>query len=441
LVVASIVDVTGRLQDRDNLNELIRLYLTLAQMNQAIVRAPDALSLFSQTCLIAVEQGGYKGAWVGQRGDDHMVRCVASAGTLDDYVAQLKPSTNPEDARGNGPTGRVMREGTSYYAQHFLSDDATRPWRHLGADFGIESTATLPLRCAGRVVATLTLYSGRAAVFTGEVRTLLEGMADNVSVALDGFDALAKLHGVALQRTELARRLVAAQEAERSRIAADVHDDSVQALAAIDLRLGLLKRQVMVTAPEVAQAVEELRATVGLVSAGLRDLLFELEPPGPDSHLLAMLQEAATHVFAETNIRCSVTADLTRCPDHRVLSPTDRGQALRIVKEAMFNARKHSSASHVRVLVTPRPDRVSVEVRDDGAGFDASKWVSAPGHRGLANMLDRAVVSGGRCRVSSDEGGTSVRFWMPYDEAAPRGESFSEDALREIKSFSSGSPD
>jgi PAS domain S-box-containing protein len=437
LVVAFVVDITGRLQDRDNLNELIRLYLTLAQMNQAIVRASDAVSLFSQTCLIAVEQGGYKGAWVGQRGDGDTVRCVASAGALDRFVAQLKTSTDPESPRGNGPTGRVMREGTSYYAQRFVSDEATVPWRHLGADFGIKSTATLPLRCGGNVVATLTLYSGRADVFTGEVRTLLEGMADNVSVALDGFDGVATLHGVALQRTELARRLVVAQEVERSRIAADVHDDSVQALAALDLRLGLLKRQVLVAAPEIAETVEELRATVGLVRAGQRDLLFELEPPSPDSHLLAMLQEAASHVFADSDIRCSVTADLTRCPDNRALSQTDRGQALRIVKEAMLNARKHSGASRVSVKVTPKQNRVDVEVTDDGSGFDTSQSASAPGHRGLANMLDRAMVSGGRCRVASGEGGTSVRFWMPYDEAAAAGAIFSENALRDIQEYSS----
>jgi PAS domain S-box-containing protein len=440
MVVASIIDVTSRLQDRDNLNELIRLYLTLAQMNQAVVRAPDATSLFSQTCTIAVEQGGYQGAWVGQRGEGHTVQSIASAGVLDDYIAQQDASTDPEDDRGNGPIGRVMRDGVSYYAEHFTRDEATKPWRSLGAGFGIKSTATLPLRCAGRVVATLTLYSGRAGVFTGEVRTLLEGMADNVSVALDGFDGVAKLYDVALQRTELARRLVAAQEAERSRIAADVHDDSVQTLAALDLRLGLLKRQVIGTDPEVGETLEELRATVGLVSAGLRDLLFELEPPGPDSHLLAMLQGAASHVFAATDIECSVTADFAQCPHNRALSPTDRGQALRIVKEAMFNARKYSGASRVSVTVTPKPHRVEVEVTDDGRGFDASQRAAAPGHRGLANMHDRAVVSGGRCRVTSGEGGTTVRFWMPYDEAASTGKCFSEEALRDIEDYSSGTP-
>jgi signal transduction histidine kinase len=169
--------------------------------------------------------------------------------------------------------------------------------------------------------------------------------------------------------------------------------------------------------------------------------LFELEPPGPDSHLLAMLQGAASHVFAGTDIRCSVTADFEQCPHNRALSPTDRGQALRIVKEAMFNAREHSGASRVSVTVAPKPDRVEVEVTDDGTGFDTSQRASAPGHRGLANMHDRAVVSGGRCRVTSGEGGTTVRFWMPYDEAAASaGERFSEEALRDIEDYSSGPP-
>jgi PAS domain S-box-containing protein len=419
LVVAALTDISGGLEQVATLDKVNRAYLTLARMNQVIVRAPDALSLFEQTCRVAVDQGGFEGAWVGKRSDGHRVRCVASAGTLDEYVEQVGASTDPDDPRGRGPTGRVFRDGTSYYGQQFLADEATLPWHHLGAAFGIKATATLPLRCAGEVLATLTLYSTRAHVFSGEVRALLEGMAENVSFALESFDSTARLRSVARERTELSRRLVAAQESERARIAADVHDNSVQALAALDLRLGLLKRQLIERAPDVAESLDQLHQTVGIVSAGLRDLLFELEPAGPDTHLVAMLEEAAAHMCVDWTAECSVTVDLADWDQVSSLSPTDRGQALRIVKEALFNARKHSGASHVDVSVKPGADGVDVAVTDDGCGYDA-RSTSAPGHRGLADMLDRALVSGGWCRIESDAGGTSVRFWMPYCEPAPR---------------------
>jgi PAS domain S-box-containing protein len=419
LVVATIMDITARLQDEAALRQISRSYLTLAEMNHAIVRATDSASLFAQTCRIAVDQGGYQGAWVGERGPGHVVRCVAIAGDLDEYVGQLGATTDSSDPRGRGPTGQVLRGGTSYYGQEFLADEVTQPWHQLGARFGIEATATLPLRCDGAVVATLTLYSTSPQAFTAEVRSLLEGMADNLSFALDGFDTVTKLREGARQRTELSQRLVAAQEAERTRIAADVHDDSVQSLAALDLRLGLLQRQVLAGAPEAVETVEELHRTVALVSAGLRDLLFQLEPPGPGLNLLDMLEEAAGHVFEDSDIACSVQLVLDCWDRTSTLSQTDRGQALRIVKEALFNVRKHSGATRVDVLVEPQAGGVEVEVRDDGLGFDADAGVAAPGHRGLANMLDRALVSGGWCRIASDASGTSVRLWMPYDESAP----------------------
>jgi signal transduction histidine kinase len=53
-------------------------------------------------------------------------------------------------------------------------------------------------------------------------------------------------------------------------------------------------------------------------------------------------------------------------------------------------------------------------VADDGVGFDVDSVPTRPGHRGLANMRDRAEVSGGWCRVQQEEHGTTVRFWMPY---------------------------
>jgi PAS domain S-box-containing protein len=418
LMVTAVLDMTARVDDAAALSQLSRSYLTLAEMNHAIVRAPDAASLFAQTCRIAVDQGGYQGAWVGERGQGHSVRCIASAGTLDEYVGQLEATTDPSEPHGQGPTGRVLREGTTFYGQEFRAEEATQPWHQLGALFGIEGTATLPLRCAGAVVATLTLYSAEPHAFTPEVRALLEGMADNLSFALDGFDSDTRLRAAARDRTELSQRLVAAQEAERTRIAADVHDDSVQSLAALDLRLGLLKRQILDDSPGAVETVDQLHRTVELVSAGLRDLLYELEPAMPDTALFEMLEGAAAHVFAESPCECFVTADLTSWDRNSRLSQTDRGQALRIAKEALINTRKHAGASRVDVRLVPQSAGVEVEVKDDGAGFDAEIGTSAPGHRGLANMRDRALVSGGWCRITSDEQGTSVRFWMPYDVLA-----------------------
>jgi PAS domain S-box-containing protein len=411
------VDITERLKDEKRLSDLSRAYLTLAQMNQAIVRASDELALFSETCRIAVEQGGYVGAWIGTKGSDSNVECLAKAGAVDDFITRMTVSADPENPYGRGPTGRVLREGASLYVQDYAAAAVTAPWHELAADFDIGSTATLPLRRSRRVAATLTLYSRTPNAFDEEVRSLLEGMASNISFALDGFEAVAQLRELALQRKELSSRLVAAQEAERARIAADVHDDSVQALAALGLRLGMLKNQLTETAPEAAATVGTLLLSVGEISAGLRDLLFELEQADESVQLVEMVDQAAAHIFDDGTIRCSVNVDLTKWNGASTLSATDRGQALRIVKEALFNARKHSGATEIAVTIAPGPDGVWVKVADNGSGFENQDAYS-PGHRGMANMFDRAAVSGGTCGVHSDSNGTVVRLWVPYDDTA-----------------------
>lgn len=415
-VLVSAVDITERLADRKRLSDLSRAYLTLARMNQATIRASDEYALFSDTCRIAVEQGGYLGAWVGKRGAGSSVVCVAKAGVVEKFVDRMIVSTDPDVAYGQGPAGRVLRGEPSHYVADFATSDLAAPWRDLGAEFGIKAAATLPLRCADKPVATLILYSDTAHVFDDEVRSLLEGMADNISSALDGFEAVAQLRELARQRKELSERLVAAQEAERGRIAADVHDDSVQALSAVGLRLGLLRKQLLEVAPEAAASVSQLLESVGAVNAGLRDLLFELEPAEDGVTLVEMIEQAAAHVFEDQTIACSISVDGGSWDGQARLSPTNQGQAIRIVKEALINAREHASASEVTVTVTPGPDGVWVRVADNGIGFD-DDLRAAPGHRGLANMVDRASVSGGSCGITSGSDGTVVRLWMPFGDS------------------------
>lgn len=408
-VVAGVFDVTDRRKTETRLASLSRAYLTLAQTNQAIVRASDATELFAETCRIAVEQGGYLGAWVGEHGPGASVRQVARAGSIDDYIDALRISVDPDDPTGQGPTAIALRESRSYYSVDFASDDRTAPWHDAASAHGIRASATMPLRRGTDTVAVLTLYSAVPGLFDAEMRALLEQMAVNVSFALDGFETERRLRQVAAQRSELLRRLVTAQESERTRIAADVHDDSVQALAAVDLRLGLLQTRVRQAAPDLEPLVHQIQATLAGATASLRRLLFELEPADPEADLVAAVREAAEHVFEDGAVTWEVVAD-----EVVDLPPTERGQALRIAREALINVRKHAHARTVRVRLCRNGDGVEVAVTDDGVGVEPDAVPRAPGHRGLQSMRDRAEVSGGWCRIErAPEGGTTLRFWLP----------------------------
>ena len=409
-VVATVTDISARRDAEARMQTLTRAYRSLAEMNEAIVRATDDLELFSETCRVAVEEAGYLGAWIATVDPDGRIARVASAGALDDYVDQLVLSEAPGSAGGD-VTSRMVQLGVAQYTDQATPAERVR---------GIEATAALPLRRRGDVVGALTVYARRSEAFDDQVRGLLEGAAENISYALDVLDRAATLRDVARQRSLLSRRLIDAQEAERARIAADVHDESVQSLAAAVLRLGLVERRVAELAPEsvphVSTEFDRLHQTLDAVTSGLRELLFELETGDLEASLAELVEDAAQHIFEHATLRWAVVVDSARADLRRELQPSDRRQALRIVKEALINTRKHASASEVVVTIRPGSEGVELVVQDDGLGFDVS--TSPRGHRGLVNMHDRAAVSGGWCRIERAEPGTVVRVWLPYDAGA-----------------------
>lgn len=217
----------------------------------------------------------------------------------------------------------------------------------------------------------------------------------------------------------LSERLVEAQDDERARIAADVHDDSVQACAAVDLRLSALRNRLRDRAPEEVPAVEVALDTVHHASLRLRHLLFELETPVLDASLSDGLQDSAAQVFEDTDTAWSVE-ERGRAP----LPQQVRVSAYRIAREAMVNARKHARADRVTVTVDATDRGVQVHVVDDGVGMDHTASArSGRRHSGVVAMRDRALASGGWWRSGPGPGGTgtTVSFFLPSPGAASDG--------------------
>lgn len=395
-----------------------RAYLTLVHITQAVARASTEQDVYDAAVRAAVEEGEYLGAWVCRPGPGHTVVTVSRAGHLDAYIDALDITTDPALPRGNGPTARSLRNGRPYFATDFHSDEATTPWRELARQHGVAASASMPLRRGGRATAVLTLWSRSADAFDEEMRSLLDSLADNVAFALDSLATRDQYQRVAAQRADLLRRLVVAQEDERARIAADVHDDSVQTMAAVDLRLGLLMLRVRESAPDLAPAVAQIQEMVSGATTGLRDLLFDLEPVASGVDLVELVRDALDRTFERTATRWGIHV----APDEPRVELADEVsvQAFRIVQEALLNVRNHAHATQVEVTLRPKDAGVEIEVVDDGVGLDAAAAAPRPGHRGVRTMQDRAEVVGGWCRVESAPGaGCTVRVWLPrYPEPA-----------------------
>jgi PAS domain S-box-containing protein len=216
------------------------------------------------------------------------------------------------------------------------------------------------------------------------------------------------------ERRRLLDRLVRAQEEERERIANDIHDDSVQVLTALVIRLDTLRRRL--ADPELAGMVDEIEQTARTSITRLRHLMFELRPAALDRDgLVPALRLYLDSVAAERGLGYDLLDGLAREP-----GPACRATLYRIAQEALSNVVKHAAATTVRVAVEQEQDGTLVRIADDGRGFLAG-LESAPGHLGLASMRERAELSGGWWRLESRPGeGTTVEFFVPED-AAPAG--------------------
>ncbi|HWO71203.1 MAG TPA: PAS domain S-box protein [Actinomycetota bacterium] len=214
-----------------------------------------------------------------------------------------------------------------------------------------------------------------------------------------------------LERTRLASEIVRALEAERATIAEAVHDDPVQKMTAVGLRLGMLRAALAGTEHEAAAA--RLAEDVQLAIGRLRRLIFDLHPPVLASGGLVEALRVLVRTMAEDRpfeVELRGTLDREPPPEVAVV-------LYRVAREALTNVAKHARASRVSVAVGSVDGVVRVEVRDDGVGFDPSTaGRPRPWHLGLEAMRERMRLIGGRFEIRSAPGaGTTVAFEAPTD--------------------------
>jgi signal transduction histidine kinase len=224
----------------------------------------------------------------------------------------------------------------------------------------------------------------------------------------------------ALADSERHRRLILgsllhAEEDERSRIATELHDDTVQVMTAALLsmdRLALISRSGDVR--RVASAVAHTRAVLEEATERTRRLMFELRPAIlHESGLGAAVDLLVEQTARETGATTQVEVDARR------YDPVVEELVYRTVQEALANARKHARPKRITVRLEERDGGAGLvgEVSDDGRGFDPiliQRRSDAALHLGIESMVERVRAAGGDVEVTSAPGiGTRVAFSVP----------------------------
>jgi len=222
-------------------------------------------------------------------------------------------------------------------------------------------------------------------------------------------NVIANLEEIDEQRRRLLEHVVRAAEDERTRIAHDIHDDPVQKMVALKMRLEILGRQHP-GLTDVEESLDVMRLTI----KSMRTLLFDLSPP-------TLAEEGLGSAFTSLLENSVSSFGWSVDDDELDEEPSVRTSLIlyRIAQEAFANARKHAKAKHVQVTLRRRDGGTSMQIVDDGVGFKPQDAiVAAPGHLGLAAIRGRAEMAGGWCKLWSLPGeGTTLDVWLPNDDA------------------------
>jgi signal transduction histidine kinase len=251
------------------------------------------------------------------------------------------------------------------------------------------------------IVGALVVMLAQAALIAGllvqrtkrqRVERELRGSQDKLRVSYDRI-------------RDLSRRLLGEQEAERGRIARELHDDISQQLAILSIELdGLRSDQLQVhDAKRLSQAMETTQG----ISTSVRELSHRLHPAklrliglvaALDSLRRDLSPPQLPIAFCHRDVPAQIDLNIALC-------------VFRIAQEALANAVKHGDAGHISLDLTGGPSGVALTITDDGKGFDVDNPPNAG--LGLISMAERVEAVGGVLEIHATTSGTRVRVTVP----------------------------
>jgi len=161
-----------------------RLYRTLSETNQLILRLEEPERLYADVCRIAVEYGGFRLAWIGLPRDARgRLSVAASVGPAAGYLDQVRAP----DALDQEPSGQAAKLGEAVVCNYLIGDELQHPWQQAAVRHGLYSAAAFPLLVQGEVVGVFSLYADEPGIFSDDMKGLLAEMARDIAFARENF--------------------------------------------------------------------------------------------------------------------------------------------------------------------------------------------------------------------------------------------------------------
>jgi signal transduction histidine kinase len=407
-LVVSCRDVESRVLADRRAERFTLIYATLSKADEAIVRIRQRLPLFEQVCRVLVAQGRLRMAWVGEIDNEGWIVPVAHAGAVQGYLDSIRISVL-EVAEGVGPIGTAARERHHAFTTDIAMDERMAPWRDAALAREFRSCAGFPLVVEDRCVAVLAAYASEPGFFDEEEVKLFDGLAADLSFALEAMarderrraveDELRRLSEELEQRVHDRTQDLRAANADLEAFSYSVSHDLRAPLRAIDgFSRVVLNRYADKLDADGRHALERVRAgsermgvlidaMLGLSRLGRRPL--ELG----DVDLSALAAEVVEELRAgepERDVEVLIEPDVSAVGDKELLRV--------VLQNLLGNAFKFTSRQpHARVQIgrTEHASQAAIFVRDNGVGFDM-------------NYADRLFRPFDRLHSESEFSGTGI---------------------------------
>ncbi len=378
--------LTRRYQDLALLNNLASVLASITELDELIKIALNRVINYFDVAI---------GEVYLNEDDPQTLSKVAQQGTLEQPLwAQSQFNTKGGLIARTARSGHPSIVSLPYRHDPYLRNQAL-------IDAGIQQIACFPLTSRSEVLGVLSIALSQEEPLDAMDQQLLSSIASWVGTTIENI------------RLNIQGRRLAVLE-ERERIGMDLHDGIIQSIYAVGLTLEharlLLNEEPQQTRTRIDQSIEDLNSTI----RDLRAFIMDMRPRQlHEENLMDGLERLLKEFQANSLVEASLsgpTNGLTQLPDPQAIA------LFHICQEALANVAKHARAKKVEVLVWATPNRVLMEVQDDGRGFDLDKVPLTLGH-GISNMQTRARNVGGDLEITTEPGdGTTIMVWVPYTQ-------------------------
>lgn len=407
-VVSLRYDITSIKKAEKQIRSLNRTHAVLSRSSSSLSSAYDEEDLLGAFCSNAVEIGGYSIAWIiyAQPDNSGQIELMAIAGDMDRESA-ISSLVCIESDCSNPCSSQIAIDTREISVMHDLQK---KPHLDTCIQSPIrqkcKSMIALPIRVDEKVLGSFTIFSSEKRAFNNDEVSLLEELVTNLS------------HGIKTMRTRAASEQRMRQikneveQNERKRIAETLHDGVAQTMQAVNLNLKSVRTMISSEQKEAANSLNQIIDNIGSVIEDLRSISHDLRP----LFLERMdLGEAVRHHCNELSQHSKVGILVTIDNQNFQLDELNKEQCFLSFREAINNALRHAEATRIDVIIEGlSPDLFSIQIRDNGVGFNTDHKFHLPSGLGLSMISERIQSIGGHAEIHSSPGkGTIVTLITP----------------------------